>query len=140
MNIKFEPSNNDELVALVREITDNKISREIEEMSIADLDDLVLMGLPEATVITISDGYYAAKLIGNMDDDQKIFKLMMKHRLYSLIDIMRTKIAAPSNLYAFIYNDLCLADAQQYLTLDDMKALVEKYKKIKGISEVEDNF
>ncbi len=119
--LELKPLWGEALVNIVRKITGR------------NLPTFVLMSLPEATVISVVDGYFCYKT--NMDylSDKDIFRRILKTREYDSNieeEILKTN---PEDLIEFIELILKIEEQMGQLSLESIKNLISKYREIRRV-------
>jgi len=120
------------LIKLVRDITNGKVNRNGKVYDIRNLSDRILFGLPEATVVTITDGYFYQKKFG-VSNDNDIFKSIMAARLHDRMTIHSLTRKKYLGLTDFITKVLEIEEQGGFLTTAEIDRLIKRYKEIMGI-------
>ncbi|UZE93021.1 MAG: hypothetical protein IB617_02575 [Candidatus Nealsonbacteria bacterium] len=105
----------------------------IRKITGRNLPTFVLMGLPEATVITVVDGYFCYKSNMQYLADKDIFQRISKARMYDSKTEGEILKANPKDLLGFIEFILKIEEQTGYLSSESINNLISKYRKIRGV-------
>jgi len=119
---KIKPLFGESLAELIRKITDR------------DLPTFTLMGLPEATVISVIDGYFCYKSNMPYLADKDIFQRILKARGYDSKIEEEILKANPKNLLEFVELILKAEEQADQLSLESINNLISKYREIRGVN------
>lgn len=125
----FKPLSGENLVEIVRKVSDS------------DLPETALMGMPEATVVTTIDAYYAYKINKPELTEKKIFDRVLKARMYSkeeidnALDIELYKKANPNISWVHVIVRAVLLLENQSFDPEGIDGLNKKFKEERGIKE-----
>lgn len=128
-DLKNYPAN---LVKVVKDVTGSKVNRNGRVYDVSTLPDSALLGLPEATVVTIADGYFCLKNSGS-SGDKDIFRRIVAGRLHDRITIQGLMGKKLLGLTAFITKVLEIEKQGGFLTVAEIERLIKRYKEIVGI-------
>ena len=105
----------------------------IRKITGRDLPTFVLMSLPEATAISVIDGYYCYK--SNMPHlvNKDIFLRISKARGYTSKIEKKFLDTIPKNLTEFVDLILKVEKQENELSLEDINKLISEYCKIRKI-------
>lgn len=116
-------------VKFIRYLIGREIKRGNETFDCNSITDEVLMGLPEATVITVINGYFDSKRQTPNLTEKEIFKKIMYERFFSeelIAEILDDKL----NLLQLIKISLEQVDQSGFINDSQILAYIEKYKQI----------
>lgn len=98
-----------------------------------DLPIFTLMGLPEATVISVVDGYFCYKANKPYLADKDIFQRILKARCYDSKTEEEILKANPRNLLEFVKLILKAEGQADELSSESINNLILKYREFRGI-------
>ena len=119
--LQLKPLWGEPLAELIRKITNR------------DLPTFVLMGLPEATVISVVDGYFCYKSNMQYLTDQDIFQRILKARGYDSKTEEEILKANPEDLLEFVKLILKVEKQTGQLSAESINNLISKFREIRGV-------
>jgi len=124
MEEKMKPLWGEPLADLIRKITGR------------NLPTFALMGTPEATVISVIDGYFCYKLNMPYLVDKDIFQRILKARGYDSKIEEEILKANPKDLLEFIQQILKAEKQIEQLSSESINNLISKYHEIRGVNSL----
>lgn len=122
MGNKIKPLWGEPLADLIRRVTER------------DLPSFSLMGLPEATVIAVADGYYSYKSQMTYLADNDIFKRIVRARAYDVkLEKQILDKSDNKSLYEFIEATLEAESQSGQLSRESIENIIVRYKEVRGI-------
>ena len=106
----------------------------IRKITGRDLPTFVLMGLSEATVISIVDGYYCYKFQMSYLSESDIFRRIIKARMYNSETEQKLIKKEPQTLIEFIENILEAEGQNNELSQESIEKLIVKYCEVREIT------
>ena len=125
-----KPINTDQ-VEFIRNFVGKEIKREDETFDCNSITDEVLMGLPEATVITVINSYFDFKRQNPNLSEKEVFEKIMHERFFSnklIAKILDDKL----DLLQLINISLEHLDQSGFMSDSQILAYIEKYLQIPG--------
>lgn len=126
-NNKLVPLCGAPMVMLIRKI----IGKNDKEMP----PDFTIMGLSEATIITVTDAYFCYKSQMSYLSNEDIFRRILKARGYDSETEEKILKNQPQTLVEFIKYILDVEEQGEYLSERSINNLIEKYCKIRGVKQ-----
>ena len=123
-----KPKSTDHVV-LIRNLVGREIKRENETFDCNSITDEVLMGLPEATVITVINSYFDFKAQNPNLSEKEVFEKIMHERFFSnklIAKILDDKL----DLLQLINISLEHLDQSGFMSDSQILAYIEKYLQI----------
>ena len=123
-----KPINTDQ-VEFIRNFVGKEIKREDETFDCNSITDEVLMGLPEATVITVINSYFDFKRQNPNLSEKEVFEKIMQERFFSnkiITKILDDKL----DLLQLINISLEHLDQSGFMSDSQILAYIEKYIQI----------
>ena len=118
---------------LLKPLWGEPLAELIRRITGRDLPTFALMGSPEATVISVVDGYFCYK--SNMEylADKDIFRRILKARNYDSKSEEEILKANPKDLLGFIKLILKAEGQIEQLSSESINNLISKYREIRGV-------
>ncbi len=120
-----KPKSSDQ-VLFIRLMVGDEIKRGNETFVCDSITDEVLLGLPEATVMTVINSYYDFKRKNPLLSEKDVFKLIMRERSFSYEKINKT-IKRKLNLTKLIKISLEHLDQNGFISDNMILYYIEKF-------------
>ena len=123
-----KPKSTDQ-VEFIRYLIGKEIKREDETFDCNSITDEVLLGLPEATVITVINSFFDFKRQNPNLSEKEIFEKIMHERFFSnklIAKILDEKL----DLLQLIKTSLEQSDQSGFISDSQILAYIEKYKRM----------
>lgn len=127
---RFDQLSGKSQIIAIRNILNNCVVRDSQLIDISQEAENIVLGIPEAAVITLADGYYDYKINRPGLKDEEIYKILLKARKENLSSFNIKRIRS---LSVFIGKILELHGVGEYLTKKQIGDLITKYRKYRNV-------